>query len=253
MRIVSPEPFTFEAGPRAVLLLHGFTGNSADVRMLGRYLQKQGYTTHAPIYRGHGGSPEDLIHTTPDDWWEDTLAAYHKLEKLGYKEIAVAGLSLGGVLSLKLANLQRVKAVIPMSTPMFVEDRTRLSKAFQFYAYQYKQREQKDSVAIEKEINELMVQSTSLFEKLNELIAEVKTMVEYIYSPTLVIQPKKDQLIDMNSATFIYEQIATDHKQLNWYEHSTHVITTDVERDQLHKDIYTFLQSLSWKESEYTY
>ena len=31
---------SFEEGKRAVLLLHGFTGNSADVRQLGRYLQK---------------------------------------------------------------------------------------------------------------------------------------------------------------------------------------------------------------------
>src|SRR5699024_1393755 len=54
MKIKQPAPFTFEAGPRAVLLLHGFTGNSADVRMLGRYLESKGYSSHAPIYRGHG-------------------------------------------------------------------------------------------------------------------------------------------------------------------------------------------------------
>lgn len=40
MQIKKPEPFTFEAGDRAVLLLHGFTGHSADVRMLGRFLKK---------------------------------------------------------------------------------------------------------------------------------------------------------------------------------------------------------------------
>ena len=37
LKIIPPRPFTFEAGPRAVFLLHGFTGNSADVLMLGRY------------------------------------------------------------------------------------------------------------------------------------------------------------------------------------------------------------------------
>lgn len=58
MQIKKPEPFTFEAGDRAVLLLHGFTGHSADVRMLGRFLEKKGYTTHAPIYEGHGVEPE---------------------------------------------------------------------------------------------------------------------------------------------------------------------------------------------------
>lgn len=42
MRIQLPKPFFFEEGKRAVLLLHGFTGNSSDVRQLGRYLQKKG-------------------------------------------------------------------------------------------------------------------------------------------------------------------------------------------------------------------
>lgn len=36
------ETFLFEEGKRAVLLLHGFTGNSSDVRQLGRFLQKKG-------------------------------------------------------------------------------------------------------------------------------------------------------------------------------------------------------------------
>ena len=50
MQIKLPKPFFFEEGKRAVLLLHGFTGNSADVRQLGRYLQKKGYTSYAPQY-----------------------------------------------------------------------------------------------------------------------------------------------------------------------------------------------------------
>ena len=35
MQIKLPQPFFFEEGKRAVLLLHGFTGNSSDVRQLG--------------------------------------------------------------------------------------------------------------------------------------------------------------------------------------------------------------------------
>lgn len=44
-----------------MLLLHGFTGNSADVRQLGRYLQKQGYTSYAPQYEGHAAPPEEIL------------------------------------------------------------------------------------------------------------------------------------------------------------------------------------------------
>src|SRR5690625_2408409 len=89
MQIIEPKPFTFEGDTdRAVLLLHGFTGNSADVRMLGRFLETKGYTSHAPIYRGHGKSPEELLKYTPDHWVEDSEKAFRHLQKLGYEKIA---------------------------------------------------------------------------------------------------------------------------------------------------------------------
>ena len=40
MQIKLPQPFFFQEGKRAVLLLHGFTGNSSDVRQLGRFYKK---------------------------------------------------------------------------------------------------------------------------------------------------------------------------------------------------------------------
>src|SRR5690625_3851778 len=168
MKIKRPEPFTFEEGPRAVLLLHGFTGHSADVRMLGRFLQKHGYTSHAPIYRGHGVPPEELIQTTPDDWWEDTLEAYQHLQQLGYEEIAVAGLSLGGALSLKLANCEKIKGVIPMCTPMFFDNEAQLTGAFRLFARQYKQFEQKNKEIIDVEMKKLMAASQALFKEVGQ-------------------------------------------------------------------------------------
>ncbi|WP_373748590.1 alpha/beta hydrolase, partial [Jeotgalibaca porci] len=52
-KIKLPQPFLFEAGPRAVLLLHAYTGSANDVRMLGRHLQREGYTVYAPNFSGH--------------------------------------------------------------------------------------------------------------------------------------------------------------------------------------------------------
>lgn len=248
MKIKQPEPFTFEAGSRAVLLLHGFTGHSADVRMLGRFLETKGYTTHAPIYRGHGVAPEHLIQTSPQDWWEDVLTAYHYLEQLGYQEIAVAGLSMGGALGLKLANCKKVKAVIPMCTPMFFDNKTQLTKGFRFFAKQYKQFEKKEEQVIEQELTQLMNQSTEMFQHIGGFIKEVNELVDMIYTPTMVVQARNDQMINPESANYIYENIATDEKVIKWYEESGHVITLDKEKDLLHEDIYTFLQSLKWEE-----
>src|SRR5690625_422544 len=207
MKIKQPEPFTFEAGSRAVLLLHGFTGHSADVRMLGRFLEKKGYSSHAPIYRGHGLPPEQLIETNPQQWWEDAQKGYKYLQDLGYKEIAVAGLSLGGVLSIKLASSEKVKAVIPMCTPMIFDDKHRLKFAFRHYAKEYKQYEGKEDVVIEEVLNKLMTNTEGLFKEIANFNEEVREVVDMVYAPSLVVQARKDEIINPESANYIYEQI----------------------------------------------
>ena len=73
MKIAAPKPFTFEEGKRAVLLLHGFTGNSADVGCLGVFLKKRAIHAMPHIYKGHGVPPEELVHTGPEDWWKDVM------------------------------------------------------------------------------------------------------------------------------------------------------------------------------------
>ncbi|HLR09438.1 MAG TPA: alpha/beta fold hydrolase [Bacillota bacterium] len=248
MKIKQPEPFTFEAGPRAVLLLHGFTGHSADVRMLGRFLEKKGYTSHAPIYRGHGLPPEALLKTNSAEWWEDVRNALRHLRDLGYKDIAVAGLSLGGVLGLKLAYSENIKAVIPMCTPMFFDNETQLTKGFRAFAKEYKQLEQKDAATIDEEIDALMNRSGDLFKDIRELIQDVNEHIDTIYTPTMVIQAEKDEMINPSSATYIYDHVETDVKDIKWYEKSGHVITMGPEKERLHNDIFRFLESLDWND-----
>ncbi|WP_087972626.1 alpha/beta hydrolase [Oceanobacillus rekensis] len=247
MKIKQPQPFTFEAGPRAVLLLHGFTGHSADVRMLGRFLEKKGYTTHAPIYRGHGVPPEELITSNPAEWWEDVKNAFQHLKNLGYEEIAVAGLSLGGVLGLKLAYSEKIKAMIPMCAPMFFDNNTQLSTGFKQFSKEYKQLEQKDEETIKEEVASLVGNSQKLFEALGKTIQEVKNNVDTIYTPVFVVQARKDQMINTESAAYIYENVESDVKDIKWYEESSHVITMDKEKELLHEDIFQFLEKLDWK------
>ncbi|GAA0589254.1 carboxylesterase [Virgibacillus siamensis] len=248
MKIKLPKPFTFEAGPRAVLLLHGFTGHSADVRMLGRFLEKKGYTSHAPIYRGHGKEPEALIKANAAQWWEDVENAYNHLKELGYKEIAVAGLSLGGVLTLKLAYSNQVKGLVTMCAPMFFDNETELTKGFQAKAKEFKQLEGKDAETVDQEVNELLDNSAEMFRDLGKFITEVKNNVDTIYSPALVVQAGQDEMINTDSANYIYENIQSDQKDLKWYENSSHVITMGKEKEQLYEDIYRFLESLDWSE-----
>ncbi|WP_449537567.1 alpha/beta hydrolase [Ferdinandcohnia sp. Marseille-Q9671] len=246
MKIKLPQPFTFEGGERAVLLLHGFTGNSADVRMLGRFLEGKGYTCHAPIYKGHGVPPEELVHTGPEDWWEDVTKAYQFLKDKGHEHIAVAGLSLGGVFSLKLGYTVPIKGIVTMCAPMYIKSEEVMYQGVLEYAREYKRFEGKSPEQIEKEMEEFKKTPMNTLKALQNLIAEVRDNVDMIYSPTFVAQARHDKMINPESANIIYEAVENDFKKLKWYEESGHVITLDKERDQLHQDVYEFLEQLDW-------
>nr|AAX86643.1 esterase [Bacillus cereus] len=246
MKLASPKPFTFEGGDRAVLLLHGFTGNSADVRMLGRFLEKKGYTCHAPIYKGHGVPPEQLVHTGPEDWWKDVMAAYQHLKDQGYEKIAAVGLSLGGVFSLKLSYTLPILGVVPMCAPMYIKSEEIMYQGILAYAREYKKREQKSPEQIEEEMFEFKKTPMNTLKALQDLIRDVRNNIDMIYAPTFVVQARHDEMINTDSANIIYNGVESTLKDIKWYEDSTHVITLDKQRDELHEDVYNFLEQLDW-------
>jgi carboxylesterase len=246
MRIAQPKPFFFERGKRAVLLLHGFTGTSADVRILGRFLEKEGYTSLAPHYKGHGVPPEELIHTGPEEWWEDVIAGYTQLEEAGYDEIAVAGLSLGGVFSLKLGYNKPVKGIVTMCAPMSMKTTELMYDGVLKYAREYKKYEGKSEEEIELDIEALGGQTMPSLKNLRELVYDVRDNIDHIYAPLFVVQGTLDEVIDPDSANIIYNTTESNDKQIKWYEESGHVITLGPEKVKLHEDILKFLESLDW-------
>ncbi len=248
MKVVAPKPFTFEGGNRAVLMLHGFTGNSADVRMMGRYLQEQGYTCHAPQYKGHGVPPEELVHTGPTDWWKDVEEGYNKLKEMGYEEIAVVGLSLGGVFSLKLGYTVPVKGIVPMCAPMDMKDEETMFEGVLAYAREYKKYERKSPEQIEEEMEAFKETPMNTLGELRDLIYDVRENIDMIYAPAFVVQARHDEMINTDSANVIHNNIESDEKSLKWYENSTHAITLGKEKEELHKDVLDFLNGLDWKE-----
>lgn len=231
-----------------MLLLHAFTGNSADVRMLGRFLQKKGYTCHAPILSGHGVPPEELMEADTDAWWYDVEKAVEYLKNEGYEEIAVAGLSLGGLMTLKAGYMFDLKGIIPMCAPAITTDnKERLYQGVLQYARDFKKMEDKDEEQIEKEMASFEELPVDTLYSINETIDEVKDSLDMIYTPAFIVQAVQDKMVHPESANVIHDNIASDDKTLKWYEHSSHVITHGPEKEQLHEDIYQFLERLDWE------
>ncbi|MDB5850410.1 MAG: alpha/beta hydrolase fold protein [Rhodoferax sp.] len=88
-----------------VLLVHGLTGTPNEMRLLGKGLQRAGFTVYGVQLAGHCGTQDDLVATRWQDWAASVHAGAERLRgQLGPKgRLVVMGLSMGAVLALEIA------------------------------------------------------------------------------------------------------------------------------------------------------
>src|SRR5687768_128573 len=101
--IPTTEPFFFPGNEIGCLLVHGFTGGPKELRWMGEYLNKQGFTVLGVRLAGHATRPEDMIRTNHTDWLASLEDGFQLLSGTA-KHIYLMGLSMGGVLSLTAAS-----------------------------------------------------------------------------------------------------------------------------------------------------
>jgi carboxylesterase len=99
------EPFDLPGGPVGVLLCHGFTGTPQSMRAWGTHLSAEGFTVRCPLLPGHGTRWQDANASTEDDWYRELSTALDDL-RTRCTAVVVAGLSMGGTLALRLAELR---------------------------------------------------------------------------------------------------------------------------------------------------
>lgn len=91
-------------GEVGVLLCHGFTGSPQSLRPWADHLAAAGYTVRLPLLPGHGTRWQDANRTGFSDWLATVATALAELRQR-CRTVVVCGLSMGGTLTLRLAEL----------------------------------------------------------------------------------------------------------------------------------------------------
>jgi carboxylesterase len=99
------EAYAHDGGPTGVLLCHGFTGSPQSLRPWAEYLAKAGLSVSLPRLPGHGTTWQEMARTRWEDWFAEVDRAFDELQART-DEIFVMGLSMGGCLALRLAELR---------------------------------------------------------------------------------------------------------------------------------------------------
>jgi len=103
--IPNGDEFHLEGGAIAVLMVHGFTGSPASIRPWAEALHREGFTVRAPRLPGHAQTWEEMNKTRWSDWYAEVDRNFSELKKK-YQRVFVAGFSMGGALSIRLASIR---------------------------------------------------------------------------------------------------------------------------------------------------
>lgn len=100
--MIQDSSYFLNGNRNGVLLIHGLTGTPNEMRIIAKGLNQAGFTVYAMQLAGHCGDEADLCQTTWQDWYQSVQQAADFL-KQHVDHLFVAGLSMGALLSLKLA------------------------------------------------------------------------------------------------------------------------------------------------------
>lgn len=233
------------------LLIHGFTGAPKEMRWMGEYLAREGFSVLGVRLAGHATQPEDMIRSRYTDWLASVEDGYHLLRGVA-EQIYLVGLSMGGILSLVTATRLEVRGVVVMSTPYKLPDDPRLRWVRQiswFIPFMPKGREDPGADWFDQEAFKQHVaypkNPLRAIGELNQLMAVMHESLPKVRAPVLLIHSRDDDYVVKNSMAQIYAHLGSSDKQMMWIEGSGHVITEEPQRELVFKAAADFIIRVS--------
>lgn len=256
MIIPTTEPFLFPGKKDApgVLLTHGFTGTPKEMRWMGEYLNKKhGYTCLGPRLTGHATRPEDMIRSRYTDWMSSLEDGYRLLADCAPR-VYLAGLSMGGALSLLAASYLPARGVIAMAAPYNLPHDWRLKyatllcKARPYMpktkhppeAGWFDQQAWKDHIAYPQNPLRSIVE-------LKKLLDEMRAALPKVTIPLLLVYSSNDRYLplgSLDSMNYIYTHIGATDRQKVVVERSGHVLTRDAARETVFNAAADFIDRI---------
>lgn len=231
---------------KAVILLHGYSGAPAEMRLLGNYLHDfGGYTVIAPLLPGHGTDAKNLSVCRCQDWYEAVAEVVADTVKK-FPQVAIAGQSLGALLALKAADEFTLRSVVLLSLPVFLQDRRAAYASILRYFIPYikkrtlgeaetriyRQGYDKMPTAPVPDIMRLMKRCREKY------IREIK-------EPVLIIQSRSEHTVNPKGAEWAFENLDSldeDKKEILWLNKSQHVVTLGRERESVFRKTLEFME-----------
>lgn len=235
---VDGDAFLIEGNDIGVVLLHGFTATTAEVRLLADYLRGFGHTLAAPLLPGHGTQPEELNKTSWVDWYEAAEGAYLELRGKCTK-VFVCGESMGALLALLIASrYAQVDGVIAVSPALRIRG-IGLSRIMQYFV-KFRPKNQAEDNLPWKGYTVYPVRGLTQLAKLQNV---VKKELHNITQSLLVFMGGKDASIHPESGKIIIDAVRSSEKELIYMPNSPHVMLLAEDKEAIFQKIHEFIET----------
>jgi carboxylesterase len=223
--------FLWEGGPVGVLLVHGYTATTAEVRLIGRFLHERGYTVAGPLLPGHGTTPREMNRCRWEDWAAAAEDAYQTLATR-CDSVFVGGESMGGVLALYLASQHpEIAGVLSYAAAIKLPQSSTRMLLLPLLALfiPYVEKHLGRFSAADPRWQGYDVNPLQATRQMLKLQSAVRARLYAIAQPLLIVQGRLDASVAADAPDFIYQSVASTRKRLHWFEHSTHCVLLDRE------------------------
>jgi carboxylesterase len=240
--IPGAEPYSATGDGRAALVLHGFTGNPQSMRGLALALADAGLTVELPLLPGHGTDISDMLPTRWKDWSDAAEAAYTELAARS-DSVVVVGLSMGGLLSVWLAERHPEIAGIAVINPLVAPPDAGTIELVSSMVESGEEEAPGIGSDIAKEgVSESAYAGLPLRAALSlfEATAEVEADVESVQCPVLVFTSRQDHVVDNASSETLVARAKGPVEQVV-LERSYHVATLDWDKDEIEARTVAFV------------
>ncbi|HVE27534.1 MAG TPA: alpha/beta fold hydrolase [Sporichthya sp.] len=239
------EPFHHAGGPVGALVCHGFTGSPQSMRPWAEALAEAGLTVALPRLPGHGTRWQDMNMTTWDDWYGCV-----EREFLALKErcdaVFVMGLSMGGTLSLRLAEQHgRDLAGVVVVNPSVIglDPRLRILPVLQRVVPSLGgiASDIKKPGVTELAYNRVPLRALHSLRKAWDV---VRADLPKVTQPLLLLRSLEDHVVEPESARLILSRVSsTDVTEVELHD-SYHVATLDNDADRIVAESLAFVRRI---------
>lgn len=239
-------PFDLPGGSHGVLLIHGFTGSPAHMRLVGEGLNERGFSVRGILLPGHGQTPEAMARATWQDWLYASREAAADMRKR-FSAFTVAGLSMGGCLALLLAAQMEADACVTIAAPMKSTNPFRnLAPVVAPFHPMIGKRVDGDTRPGLIPGYDIGYDSfpTASVHHLSVLIRRARQNLHLVHCPVLAVQSHGDRVVTADSPELILRGVSSRVKEQLWLEDAPHVCTVSPEYPKIVAGMAAFLGKL---------